>query len=74
MTSYTKREALLEKINLISKEIEDIRQNLLGASLLDKKEGEEAWNNLMRLSEEISAKWEGPSAVEEIRNQRERGY
>jgi len=74
MALYTKYEILLEKINLIFKELEDSRQSVLRAEPQSKKEGEQAWNNLMKLSDEISARWQGPPAVEEIRYQRSKGY
>jgi len=65
-------EALLEKIDRLMKEMGDIRRGLLKVESQDKRE--EAWDNLMRLSEEVSAKWQGPSAVDEIKAQRDKGY
>jgi AbrB family looped-hinge helix DNA binding protein len=32
-----------------------------------------AWNDLMSLSDEITKLWKGPSAVDEIRDQRKKG-
>lgn len=37
-----------------------------------KKGTEAAWNDLMLLSNEITKLWKGPSAVDEIRDQREK--
>ena len=74
MEIYTKHEDLLKKVKLISEEIEDIRQSLLIADQKSKKEGKQAWNKLMKLSDEISAKWRGPSAMEEINRQRNKNY
>ena len=74
MGVYTKHGDLLKKVKLISEEIEDIRQSLLIADQKSKKEGKQAWNKLMKLSDEISAKWQGPSAMEEINRQRNRSY
>jgi len=65
-------EAILEKIDRLIKEMEDIRRGLL--KVQDAEEREKAWDNLMRLSEEVSAKWQGPSAVDEIKAQRDKGY
>ena len=74
MGVYTKYEYLLKKVKLISEEIEDIRQNLLIADQKSKKGGKQAWNKLMKLSDEISARWQGPSAMEEINHQRNKSY
>jgi len=63
-------EAILEKIDRLIKEMEDIRRGLL--KVQDAEEREKAWDNLMRLSEEVSAKWQGPSAVDEIKAQRDK--
>jgi len=62
--------AILEKIDRLIKEMEDIRRGLL--KVQDAEEREKAWDNLMRLSEEVSAKWQGPSAVDEIKAQRDK--
>lgn len=37
---------------------------------IDVKKSLEAWRRLQKLGKEASKKWEGPSAVEEIRQQR----
>jgi len=62
--------AILEKIDRLIKEMEDIRRGLL--KVQDAEEREKAWDNLMRLSEEVSAKWQGQSAVDEIKAQRDK--
>ncbi|MEK7395574.1 MAG: hypothetical protein AAB116_01435 [Candidatus Poribacteria bacterium] len=37
---------------------------------IDLIKNQKAWDNLMSLSEEITKKWKGDSAVDEIRSQR----
>lgn len=37
---------------------------------VDVKKTLEAWHNLQKVGKEASKKWKGPSAVEEIKNQR----
>jgi len=74
MVTRAEYEVILKKIDHLSKEMEDIRQVLLRSKPRDGKRSEEAWNDLMKLSEEISAKWQGPSAAQEIRAQRSTGY
>lgn len=74
MVTRIEYEALLKKVDHMSKEMEDVRRLLLESKPRDEKEADEIWNNLMKLSEEISAKWQGPSAVKEIRAQRSKGY
>ena len=60
------------RIERISKEITELRKRLILEGVIDKEKSEVAWRNLLILSKEISARWEGFSAVEEIRNQREK--
>lgn len=74
MVTRAEYETLLEKMGRLAEKMEDIRQTLLRSRPGDREQSEEAWSNLMRLSKEISAKWQGPSAVEEIRAQRSKGY
>ena len=38
----------------------------------DKEKTEKAWKDLMEASKDISRLWEGPSAVEDIKAQREK--
>lgn len=37
---------------------------------IDIKKSQDAWKRLQEVGKEASKKWKGPSAVEEIRNQR----
>lgn len=38
----------------------------------DRTQDQRAWSDLMEASKAVSAQWAGPSAVEEIRTQREK--
>ncbi len=40
----------------------------------DKERTNQAWTDLMAATEDITRLWEGNSAVEEIREQREKGW
>lgn len=73
MVTRAEYKTLLKKMDHLTEEMEDIRQMLLKSRPQDEEQSEEAWGNLMSLSKEISAKWQGPSVVEEIRAQRNKG-
>lgn len=60
------------RIERIYREITELKKILILESVIDKEKNEVAWRNLLTLSKEISARWEGFSTVEEIRNQREK--
>ncbi|ACK41884.1 MULTISPECIES: hypothetical protein [Dictyoglomus] len=60
------------RIERIYREITELKKILILEGVIDKEKSEVAWRNLLILSKEISARWEGFSAVEEIRNQREK--
>ncbi len=55
MVTRTEYEVLLKRISRLTEEMEDIRQVLLRSKPRDGKRSEEAWSNLMRLSEEIAS-------------------
>ena len=56
------------------KDIESILTQLKKKAIYEKKvdlvKNQKAWDNLMSLSEGITKKWKGDSAVDEIRSQR----
>lgn len=60
------------QINRISKEVTLIKKMLIYEGVINKKKTGTAWKNLLNASKQISKKWKGPSAVEEIRGQREK--
>jgi hypothetical protein len=47
---------------------------IIGLEVKDKRKTERAWDDLMSVSKEISRAWKGETAVEEIRDQREKGW
>lgn len=66
-----------ERLDRLEREIEEIRKALIRQRRrrIPGRETEEAWRTLVSLSEEISKRWKGASAVEEIRCQRrKRGF
>lgn len=54
----------------ISRELTLLKKRLIYGGVIDKQKTETAWKNLLNTSKQISKKWKGPSAVEEIRKQR----
>jgi hypothetical protein len=51
-----------------------IKKLIIGLEVKDKWKTERAWDDLMSVSREISRVWEGETAVEEIRDQREKRW
>jgi len=56
----------------MTQELIQIKKIAIGLEESDKEKTERAWDDLMAASKEISREWKGVSAVEEIRNQREK--
>ena len=65
--------AIKDHINHVSHELEEIRKLVIGLESNIHKSNQ-AWDDLMLASEEISSKWIDDSAVEEIRSQREKSW
>jgi hypothetical protein len=63
-----------EQLDRISRELMQLKKMLVYDGVIDKQKTEVAWKNLLNASKEISKKWKGPSAVEEIRGQREKKW
>ena len=61
-----------EHLDRMTQEITAMKKLLIYESAIDKGKAERAWNDLLLAAEEISEKWQGPSALEEIRQQREK--
>ncbi len=63
-----------ERLERIKRELAEIEKMPIsrGFRATDRRDCEEAWKALLSLNEEISRRWKGPSAAEEIRLQRER--
>jgi hypothetical protein len=65
-------EDLKEHVDHLTNEVAQVKKMVLEMELKDRAKVEEAWKDLMLASEEISKRWRGQSAVEEIRQQREK--
>ncbi|MFA4934647.1 MAG: hypothetical protein WC568_02300 [Candidatus Methanoperedens sp.] len=63
-----------EHLEHISEELTQIRKITLDLMTVDKLKAERAWNDLMEASGQISREWKGPTALEEIRSQREKEW
>lgn len=74
MLTQAEYKALVEKLDRLTEEVEGLRQAFLSSQPRHTERSEEAWNNLLSLTKKISANWQGPFVVEEIRAQREKGY
>ncbi len=65
---------LKEHLDRMTQELEQIKKIVIRLEERDKEKTEEAWVDLMKASKEISRRWEGVSAVNEIKNQREKKW
>lgn len=65
---------LKEHLDRMTQELMEVKKIAIRLETIDQEKAERAWKDLMSASEEISQKWEGPSAVEEIRLQREKKW
>jgi hypothetical protein len=63
---------LKEHLDRMSEELTEMKKIAMRLETVDREKAEAAWKDLMLASEEISQRWEGPSAVEEIALQREK--
>ena len=62
---------LKEHLDKMEQEVIEMRKIVISQDAVNKELTEEAWNDLMLASEEISLKWKGLSVLEEIKAQRE---
>jgi ribosomal protein S10 len=58
----------------ITEELVQIRKITVGLKTVDKLKAERVWKDLMEASKQISSEWKGPTALEEIRSQREKEW
>jgi hypothetical protein len=61
-----------EHLDSIEREVIQLRKAIIYGKPIDHDKNQKAWAKLIELSDEISERWEGPAAVEEIRSQREK--
>jgi len=59
-------------LDIMMQELVRIKRLVIGLGHRDEQRAENAWDELMAASKQISKEWKGPSAVEEIRSQREK--
>ena len=64
---------LRQRVDHIEEDLIEVKKSIIQIEEKDKGKAEAAWKDLMLISKEISKSWKGPSAVEEIRSQREKG-
>ncbi|MBI2970917.1 MAG: hypothetical protein HYY37_00695 [Candidatus Aenigmarchaeota archaeon] len=58
------------RLDKLEKEIGEVKRVLIRLGSRNKKKSKNAWKNLLQASDEISRKWSGHDAVEDIRRQR----
>ena len=61
-------------LDRVTQELIQIKKLIIGLEVKDKRKTEQAWDDLMSVSKEISRAWKGENAVEEIRDQREKRW
>jgi hypothetical protein len=64
--------SIKEHLDRISKELSQIKKLLIDQWIIDQKKVNVNWEDFLNMSKEISKKWKGPSAVDEVRQQREK--
>jgi hypothetical protein len=65
---------LKEHLDRITQELTEVKKIAIRLKAVDREKTERAWKDLVLASQEISQKWEGASAVEEIGLQREKTW
>ncbi len=65
---------LKEHLDRLTDELMEIKKIAIRLDTFNMEKAERAWTDLMSASEDISQKWRGPGAVEEIRLQREKKW
>jgi hypothetical protein len=63
---------LLNRLEKLTHEIKQIKASIVLNSTHEGSPSAGAWQDLLATSEEISRLWEGPSALDEIRDQRDK--
>lgn len=71
MTGATMDE-VKNRLEHITEDLSSIKKALITIEVGDAEKNEGAWRDIVAASREISKRWKGPSAVEEIRAQREK--
>ena len=55
-------------------ELLELKRDIITLKDREENRSEEAWNDLLSISGEITRLWNGPSAIEEIKEQREKTW
>ena len=63
---------LKDSINHVEEDLINIKKTIISLDISNKEKNQEAWDDMMSASKEISKLWKGISVVEEIRKQREK--
>jgi len=66
--------AIMARLERMSQEISDMMKILIQMDIGDKNKREKAWKCLLDASDEVTRLWKGPSAVKEIKCQREKKW
>jgi len=61
-----------EHLDSIEQEVVQLRKAAIYGKVVDSDKNRKVWTELIALSDEISERWKGPAAVDEIRSQREK--
>jgi len=62
------------RLDIMMQELVQIKRVVIGLGYRDEQKAEKAWDELMTASKQISKGWSGPSAMEEIKSQREKQW
>jgi len=65
------QEEVKKHLDQLEEQVVQLRKLLIYPAV-NPRHSDQAWNDLMSASEEISRQWKGMSAVEEVRDQREK--
>jgi len=61
-------------LDRIMGEVNELKRAMITLNIRNEERTEKAWEDLMLASAEISKMWKGPSAIDEIRNQRDKTW
>ena len=70
MKTVKSRNGLRERLDQLTHEIVQLKSILIYQSTPDKARSSGDWRDLLKASEEVSNRWSGSSALEEIQEQR----
>jgi len=65
---------ILNQLDRILEELAELKKALILSAARDVQRTEQAWKDLEAAIPEVTRLWRGPSAVEEIRDQREKTW